>query len=49
MATGGQECSSMQALNMSEPGSSVVRFKCIKCGHVWSTPVGGQLNLPPGV
>lgn len=49
LATNGQECASMQAYNMSHPGDSVVRFKCFKCGHTWSTSVGGQLNLPPGV
>lgn len=47
--THGQECSSMQAYNMSSPGDTIVRFKCSKCGYMWSTPVGGQLNLPPGV
>lgn len=48
-ATSGQECPGMQAYNMSEPGSPMVRFKCVKCGHVWTVPVGGKLELPPGV
>jgi hypothetical protein len=49
MATNGQECVSMQAYNMSTPGDTIVRFKCVKCGHTWVVPVGGQFNLPPGV
>lgn len=48
-ATVGQECSSMQAHNMSIFGDSVVRFKCLKCGFIWVVPVGGQMVLPPGV
>lgn len=49
ITTHGQECPSMQAYNMSSSGDTIVRLKCVKCGHMWSTPVGGQLNLPPGV
>lgn len=49
LVTSGQECQSMQAYNMSVPGGTVVQFKCVKCGHVWNTPVGGQFNLPPGL
>ena len=48
-ATNGQECQSMKAYNLSEPGATIVRFQCAGCGHVWVTPVGGQFNLPPGV
>lgn len=49
MATRGQECSSMQAHNMSVPGDSVARFECAECGYVWTVPVGGCMHLPPGV
>jgi hypothetical protein len=48
-ATAGQECPCMQAYNMSSQGSSIVHLKCIRCGHVWAIPVGGQLSFPPGV
>lgn len=48
-ATSGQECGSNQAYNLANHGDFVVKFKCVKCGYIWSTPVGGSMNLPPGV
>lgn len=47
-STHGQECTSTQAYNMSDPGATMVRFKCIKCGYIWVTPVGGAMRLPDG-
>lgn len=47
--TFGQECDGTQAYNMSAQGDFTTRLKCVKCGHVWVIPVGGTLNLPPGV
>ena len=47
-STYGQECQSTQAYNMSDSGSTVVRFKCVKCGHIWVIPIGGSMRLPDG-
>ena len=37
-----QHCDSKMAYQMESHGPGVVTYKCIKCGHVWSTSVGGQ-------
>jgi len=44
-ATRGQSCDNMQAEKLSQDGSSYVQFKCLKCKHVWTVPVGGNLIL----
>lgn len=44
-ATAGQECMCMQAYRMSEFGSSSPAYKCVKCGHVWTVPLGGAFNM----
>lgn len=50
LMTNGQSCDSKSAYNLSErPGGPIVTFKCVKCGFMWSTPVGGQVNFPQGV
>jgi hypothetical protein len=46
--TKGQECSGVMAYNMSKQGDTAVRFKCVKCGFVWTIPVGGQMIFPSG-
>ena len=43
--TSGQECGSLQAYNLSSPGGPVVRLKCVKCGYIWATPVGGPVSF----
>ena len=42
--TVGQSCDGMKASNMTEPGSHSVTMKCLKCGFVWSVPVGGATS-----
>jgi hypothetical protein len=39
--TQGDSCSSMRALNMSEPGAHVVTMQCVKCKFTWNVGVGG--------
>lgn len=43
--TAGSSCPSMRAYRTSSDGSAVVTLRCVKCSHVWSTPVGGSFNL----
>jgi len=43
--TQGQECDSLKAEQLSDPGSANVRFKCIKCNYLWIIPIGGSIEI----
>jgi hypothetical protein len=45
IAHSGQKCSGRRAYNMSQPGASVVVFKCVQCSYSWSVTIGGACNL----
>jgi len=43
-ATAGQSCDSRTAYQLSEPGGTQAQFKCVKCGFVWTVPLGGRFK-----
>jgi transposase-like protein len=43
--TKGSHCDSKMAYNMSEPGSRMPSFKCVKCGFTWMVPMGGSFMI----
>jgi hypothetical protein len=43
--TNGQSCNSKRVYKLTPDGSSLVQFKCVECGHVWSVPLGGTINI----
>ncbi len=44
-ATKGQMCPSTNAYVLSPARSTTVTFRCVRCSHVWSVPLGGSFNL----
>ena len=41
----GQKCDGKKAYRLTPIGSSNVMMKCAKCGHTWTTPIGGTVNI----
>lgn len=39
-----QHCDSRSAYKLPSRVSGVVTYKCVKCKHVWSVPIGGQFH-----
>jgi len=44
IVTKGQECSSRMAYQLSTPGGVQAQFRCVKCGHIWTVPLGGKFQ-----
>ena len=42
--TEGQACNSLSAENLTPQGSNTVQFRCVKCKHTWSIPMGGSFQ-----
>lgn len=43
--TAGQACDSKRAYKLSKDGSPQVQFKCVKCGFIWTVPLGGEFKV----
>ncbi len=43
--TAGQDCNSLSAENLGDPGAPQAQFRCVKCRYTWTVPVGGTFNI----
>jgi len=38
-------CGSRQAYKLpTPPGATFISLKCVKCGHSWTVPIGGEFR-----
>lgn len=43
--TRGQFCPSTDAYLLSPERAPTALFRCVRCSHTWSVPLGGSFNL----